>query len=78
MKSLYREWKEEEVAFGSKQRIEFFSRLDEDQAQSLKDQGNKKFKQGLFDEAVKLYTEALNCVPYCLEVNNARKDGSRW
>lgn len=72
-----KEWKEEEVAFG-KERLEFFSRLNEDQAQILKDQGNKNFKLGLFDEAVKLYTEALNLVPYCLEVNNARKDGSRW
>jgi len=55
-------WAEEEVVFG-KERFEFFSRMDEERAQNLKDKGNKKLKLGMFNEAARLYTEALNCLP---------------
>ena len=51
--------------------------MNEENAQVLKDKGNKKFKLGLFDEAVQLYTEALNCVPPGTEASKAGKDG-RW
>ena len=69
-------WAEEEVAFG-KEQIEFFSRMDEERAQNLKDKGNKKFKLGMFNEAARLYTEALNCLPQGTDVSKAGKDG-RW
>ena len=71
-----RAWAKEEMAFG-KERFEFFTRMDEENAQILKDKGNKKFKLGLFNEAVRLYTEALNCVPLGTEAGKAGKDG-RW
>jgi len=67
-------WAEEEVAFG-KERFEFFSRMDEERAQNLRDKGNKKFKLGMFNEAAQLYTEALNCIPQGTDVSKAGKDG---
>jgi len=63
-------WAEEEVVFG-KERFEFFSRMDEERAQNLKDKGNKKFKLGMFNEAARLYTEALNCLPQGTDVSKA-------
>jgi len=33
------------------------------QAQDLKDQGNKCFKQGKYDEAIKLYSQAIDVCP---------------
>lgn len=74
---LCREWKQEEMAF-AKERVDFFARLDEERSQTLKDKGNTKFKLGLFNDAARLYTEALNCVPYSLEAGKAGKDGTRW
>ena len=71
-----RMWAEEEVALG-KERFEFFSRMDKERAQNLKDKGNKKFKLGMFNEAARLYTEALNCLPQGTDVSKAGKDG-RW
>ncbi|XP_020608270.1 uncharacterized protein LOC110046895 [Orbicella faveolata] len=72
-----KEWREEDIAFG-KERLDFFQCRNEDTAQNLKDEGNKKFKLGLFNDAARLYTIALKFVPHCLEVSKARKDGSRW
>ncbi|XP_068700607.1 uncharacterized protein [Montipora capricornis] len=69
-------WTQEEVAFGI-QRFNFFTRMDEQVAQVLKDKGNKKFKLGLYDEAVQLYTDAINCVPQGTEVSEAG-EGDRW
>lgn len=65
------------MAFG-KEHNDFFKCRDEDTAQSLKDEGNKKFKLGFFNDAAVLYTEALKFVPHSLEVSKAREDGSRW
>ena len=58
------------MVFG-KERFEFFSRMDEERAQNLKDKGNKKFKLGMFNEAARLYTEALNCLPQGTDVSKA-------
>jgi len=72
-----REWREEDIAFG-KERLDFFRDRDEDRAQSLKDEGNKNFKLGFFNDAARLYTKALKHVPHSLELSKARNDGSRW
>ncbi|XP_078373352.1 uncharacterized protein LOC144656965 [Oculina patagonica] len=72
-----KEWTQEEIAFG-KERYDFFECRNEENAQILKDKGNQKFKLGLFEDAVRLYTEALNCMPHSLEASKAGKDGIRW
>ena len=69
-------WIQEEIAFG-KERFDFFSQVDEESARVLKDIGNKQFKSNSFDEAIRRYTEALNCCPQGTEASKAGKDG-RW
>ena len=64
------------MAFG-KERYDFFTRMNEESAQMLKDKGNKKFKLGLYDEAARLYTEAINCVPQGTDASKTGKYG-RW
>lgn len=71
-----RAWTREEMAFG-KERYEFFTRMNEENAQILKDKGNEKFKLGIYDEAARLYTEAINCVPQGTDASKAGKLG-RW
>ena len=71
-----REWKREEAEF-SKLRPDFLAALDIEKARELKDKGNQKFKENKFDEAVQLYTEALEITPPALRAAEA-KDGSRW
>ena len=71
-----REWKSEEALF-SKIRYDLLLALNIEKAKDLKDQGNQKFKEGHFSEAVQLYTDALEVTPPALKPSQA-KDGSLW
>ncbi|KAM7437669.1 hypothetical protein ABFA07_012709 [Porites harrisoni] len=75
-RTCHKLWIQEEIAFG-KERFDFFSQVDEESARVLKDIGNKQFKSNSFDEAIRRYTEALNCCPQGTEASKAGKDG-RW
>ncbi|XP_032239731.1 uncharacterized protein LOC5514208 [Nematostella vectensis] len=57
-----RDWTKEETVY-SKNPLQVAKQHDGEEALNLKDAGNKKFKQGCYVEAIKIYTSALEVCP---------------
>ena len=72
-----REWKRDEANF-AKTRKHYTGNLRAERARIFKDAGNEKFKMGEYEEAAKLYTEALDYAPPSLESANGDKKGHKW
>lgn len=73
----YRDWKRDEANF-AKKKTQYLENLKEQRARIFKDAGNEKFKMEEYEEAAKLYTEALDYAPPSLEYGNGEKKGHKW